>query len=210
MAKIPIIAILRQMFGPVDTDELAGHARPHDPADYQLPDLDGSGPAAADIPLDSTAAGATWIDWPARTLDGCHEPLAAGAADIRGVWEVYEGRLKGHVERVEQAGNRVTITTGGLVHDMFCDGTLEGGVDDTAGIGGQRIRVAATWEDGVHKLRPANKKFVAVSRRLESTGDEAVMVWRYGPWKNRLRRLSRPPLEHPATKAAHDAANREL
>ncbi len=210
MAKIPIIAILRQMFGPVDNDELAGHARPHDPADYQLPDLDGSGPAAADIPLDRTAAGATWTDWPARTLDGCHEPLAAGAADIRGVWEVYEGRLKGHVERVEQAGNRVTITTGGLVHDMFCDGTLEGGVDDTAGIGGQRIRVAAMWEDGVHKLRPANKKFVAVSRRLVSTGDEAVMVWRYGPWKNRLRRLSGPPLEHPATKDAHDAANQEL
>ena len=32
MAKIPIIAVLKQLFGGVDNDELAGHARPHDPA----------------------------------------------------------------------------------------------------------------------------------------------------------------------------------
>ena len=66
--------------------------------------------------------------------------LIDGAADLRGVWECYEGPMKGHVERIEQAGNRITITTGGLVHDMFCDGTLENGVNDTAGIGGRRIR----------------------------------------------------------------------
>ena len=106
------------------------------------------------------------------------------------------------VERVEQAGNRITITTGGLVHDMFCDGTLENGVDDVAGIGGRHIRVAATWEDGVHKLRPFNKKVVAVTRKLD--GDE--MLWRYGPFRNRLRRLTEPPLDHPATRAAHEAA----
>lgn len=41
--------------------------------------------------------------------------------------------MMGHVERIEQAGNRICITTGGLVHDMYCDGTLENGVDDIAG-----------------------------------------------------------------------------
>lgn len=209
MAKIPIVAVLKQVFGGVDNDELATYARPHNPADYGSPDLDGSGPPASDIPLERTAPDATWNDWPSRTLDGCLEPLVDGAADLRGVWECYEGRMKGHVERVEQAGNRITITTGGLVHDMFCDGTLENGVDDTAGIGGQRIRVAATWEDGVHKLRPFNKKVVAVTRHLEGSGDEAVMVWRYGPFRNRLRRLTKPPLGHPATKAAHDAAQED-
>ncbi len=117
---------------------------------------------------------------------------------------VVGGAGGGVVERVEQAGNRITITTGGLVHDMFCDGTLANGVDDVAGIGGRHIRVAATFEDGVHKLRPFGKRVVAVTRRLD--GDE--MVWRYGVGTNRLRRLTGPPLDHPATRAAHDAAHR--
>ena len=203
MAKNPIIAIIRQLTGGVDNDQLAAYARPHDPADYVIPELDGSGSPAADIPLDGTADDATWNDWPARTLDGCREPLADGAADLRGVWEVYEGRMKGHVERVEQAGNRITITTGGLVHDMFCDGTLDGGVNDTAGIGGRKIRVAARWKNGVHKLRPWNT-VVAVTRRLDP--DNGDMIWRYGLRKNRLRRLTKPPLDHPATRAAAEAA----
>lgn len=185
-----------------DTERFAGYARPHDPADYEIPELDGSGPEAGDIPLDRTAPDASWDVWPPRTLDGCREPLVDGAPDLRGVWECYEGRMKGHVERVEQAGNRITITTGGLVHDMFCDGTLENGVNDTAGIGGRPIRVSATFEDGVHKLRPFDKKIVAVTRRRD--GDE--MLWRYGASRNRLRRLTEPPLDHPATRAAAEAA----
>ena len=199
-------AALRQFLGRVDNEQLAAYARPHDPADYELPELDGSGPKAADIPLDRTAPDASWDVWPPRTLDGCREPLAPGAPDLRGVWECYEGRMTGHVERVEQAGNRITITTGGLVHDMFCDGTLENGVDDTVGIGGRRIRVAASFEDGVHKLRPFDKKIVAVTRRLDGEGE---MVWRYGPSKNRLRRLTGPPLDHPATRAAAEAADQK-
>lgn len=202
MAKIPIIAIIDQLVGGVDNEALAAYARPHDPADYQLPELDGSGAAAAAIPLDGTAPDATWDAWPMRTLDGCREALVDDAADLRGVWECYQGRMRGHVERIEQAGNRITITTGGLVHDMFCDGTLENGVDDVAGIGGAHIRVAANWDDGVHKLRPFGKKVVAVTRKLD--GDE--MIWRYGPFRNRLRRLAEPPLDHPATRAAHEAA----
>ena len=192
---------LWRRFG-IDPDRFAAYARPHDPVDYERPDLDGSGPKAADSPLDGTKPDASWNAWPARTLDGCREPLAPGVPDLRGVWEVYEGRMTGHVERIEQAGNRITITTGGLVHDMICDGTLENGVDDTAGIGGRHIRVAATFEDGVHKLRPFDKKVVVVTRRLE--GDE--MLWRYGPTRNRLRRLEGPPLDHPATRAAAEAA----
>ncbi len=194
--------VLKQLATKPDNEEFAAAPRPHDPVDYQRPELDGSGPAAADIPLEATKPGASLKVWPARTLDGCREPLAPDAPDLRGVWEVVEGRMKGHVERVEQAGNRITITTGGLVHDMFCDGTLENGVDDTAGFGGPRIRVAATFEDGVHKLRPFGKKVVAVSRRLD--GDE--MVWRYGPFRNRARRLDSPPFDHPATRAAAEAA----
>ena len=198
----PTVSIIKRITGGMDNDALAALARPHDPADYEIPELDGSGPLAADIPLDSTKPDASWDVWAPRTLDSCREPLAAGVVDMRGVWECYDGRMRGHVERVEQAGNRITITTGGLVHDMFCDGTLENGVNDTAGIGGRRIRVAATWEDDVHKLRPFNKRVVAVTRRIE--GGE--MIWRYGFSKNRLRRLESPPFDHPATRAAAEAA----
>lgn len=196
---------LRKRLGPiggVDNDKLAAHARPHDPADYHRPQLDGSGPDPADIELVRTKADASWNVWPPRILEGCRQPLVPGAPDLRGVWECYEGRMRGHVERVEQAGNRITITTGGLVHDMFCDGTLDNGVDDTAGIGGRRIRVAATFENGVHKLRPFDKLIVLVTRQLD--GDE--MVWRYAIGKNRLRRLEAPPFDHPATRAAAIAA----
>ena len=197
-----IKAVIKRFVERPDNAAFAAAARPHDPADYERPELDGSGPVAADIPLDGTKPDASLHVWPQRTLDGCREPLAAGVPDLRGVWEVVDGRMKGHVERIEQAGNRITITTGGLVHDMFCDGTLENGVDDIAGFGGERIRVAATFEDGVHKLRPFAKKVVAVTRRLD--GDE--MIWRYGPFRNRLRRVEGPPLDHPATRAAAEAA----
>ena len=202
MATKSVLTWVRRLASGADNEAMAAAARPPDPADYTRPDLDGTGPATTEIPLDGTKPGASLDVWPPRTLAGCREPLAPGVPDLRGVWEVYEGRMMGHVERIEQAGNRIVIATGGLVHDMFADGTLEHGVDDVSGFGGPRIRVAASFEDGVHKLRPFDKKVVAVTRRLD--GEE--MVWRYGPFRNRLRRLEAPPLDHPATLAAVEAA----
>lgn len=143
---------------------------------------------AADIPVAKTPKeGWTGSDWPAPVLVGCDEPLVDGAPDLRGVWRVERGPLTGHVERVEQAGNRVVITAGGVIHDMFVDGTLEGGVNDI-GEAGTPISVAARFEDGRHNLYPGDKRVVAVTRYLD--GDE--MVWRWGPWRNRLRRLDAP------------------
>ena len=197
-----LATVIRTLVARPNNEAFAAAPRPHDPADYERPELDGSGASASDLPLDGTKPGASLAVWPSRTLAECREPLVSGAPDLRGVWEVVDGRMKGHVERIEQAGNRITITVGGLVHDMFCDGTLEHGVDDVAGFGGDRIRVAATFEDGVHKLRPFGKRIVAVTRRLD--GDE--MVWRYGLFRNRLRRLESPPFDHPATRAAAEAA----
>jgi len=197
-----LATVIRTLVARPNNEAFAAAPRPHDPADYERPELDGSGASASDLPLDGTKPGASLAVWPSRTLAECREPLVSGAPDLRGVWEVVDGRMKGHVERIEQAGNRITITVGGLVHDMFCDGTLEHGVDDVAGFGGDRIRVAATFEDGVHKLRPFGKRIVAVTRRLD--GDE--MVWRYGLFRNRLRRLDSPPFDHPATRAAAEAA----
>ncbi|MEM7142136.1 MAG: hypothetical protein AAF548_14020 [Actinomycetota bacterium] len=137
-------------------------------------------------------------------LDSSREPLADGFPDLRGVWLVTEGKMSGSVQRIEQAGNRITITVGGLVHDMFCDGTLENGVDDVAGIGGRHIRVAAEMKNGVHRLRPFGKPLVMVTRRMSD--DRTEMLWRYGPGKNRCVRLTEVPLDHGPTRAAFEAA----
>ena len=141
---------------------------------------------ARDIPVMKTPPGG-WSDWPPPVLTGCDEPLAADAPDLRGVWQVHKGPLKGHVERVEQAGDRVVITAGGVIHDMFVDGTLAGGVNDV-GEGGAQVSVAARFEGGRHNLYPGDKGVVVVTRYLD--GDE--MIWRWGPYKNRLRRLTAP------------------
>lgn len=151
------------------------------------PTIDEATTLASEIPK-GASSGSTNGPWPPPVLTGCDEPLVDGAPDLRGVWQVHRGPLKGHIERIEQAGNRVAITSGALVHDMFVDGTLEGGVNDTAEGSGVAISVAARFEDGRHNLYPANKGVVAVTRYLD--GDE--MVWRWGPWRNRLRRLAAP------------------
>ena len=46
-----ITTVIRQLASRPDTDAFAAAPRPPDPVDYQRPELDGSGPAAAEIPL---------------------------------------------------------------------------------------------------------------------------------------------------------------
>ena len=72
---------------------------------------------------------------------------------------------------------------------MYADGTLEGGVNDVNANKIDRISVAARFEDGRLNLYPGDRRVALVARYRD--GDE--MVWRYGPWKNRLRRLA--PIE---------------
>ncbi|MFT5201820.1 MAG: hypothetical protein ACI9C1_001198 [Candidatus Aldehydirespiratoraceae bacterium] len=202
-----LATVLKTFFSKPDTDRFAALPRPIDPADYERPALDGSGVPVSEIPLNGTKADASPAKWAPRTLGASRDPLADSFFDMRGVWEVYAGRMKGTVQRIEQAGNRVTITVGGLVHDMFCDGTLANGVDDVGGFGGDRIRVAASMENGVHKLRPGGKKLVMVTRKLSEDGE--TLLWRYGPTMNKARRLTEVPLDHPATRAAFEAVANE-
>jgi hypothetical protein len=84
--------------------------------------------------------------------------------------------MVGHLQRIEQCGDRVVVTSGGVVHDMRADGTTERGVRDVTP-NGDPITVVCTFEDGVHVLRPEGLPGVDVTRHLE--GDQ--MVWRYGP-----------------------------
>ena len=81
-----------------------------------------------------------------------------------------------YVERIEQCGNRLVVTGGGVVHDMVVDGTFEHGVNDVMAVDySTPISVAATFEDGALVLRPRKLDGVEVRRHRE--GDE--IVWEY-------------------------------
>jgi hypothetical protein len=141
---------------------------------------------ADDIPVAHTPPGGYGDALPPPVLAACTEPLVVGAPDLRGTWRMASIRWAGdapdpdplatHVERIEQCGDRVCITAGGVVHDMRADGTEEHGVHDVASVGGAPITVVCTFEDDVHVLRPVARPGVQVTRHLE--GDD--LVWDYG------------------------------
>lgn len=140
---------------------------------------------ADDIPIAHTPDG-YWKTMPPPVLRGCNEPLVEGAPDMRGMWKVVDSKMNGEpskmmlgsVQRIEQCGNRVVVTGGGVTHDMRCDGTYENGVNDIGepSSGGRTISVAASFENGVHILRP---KGMPITIEREMDGD--TLIWRYGP-----------------------------
>ncbi|HZP15695.1 MAG TPA: hypothetical protein VFA96_07725, partial [Nocardioides sp.] len=154
---------------------------------------------ANDIPVAHTPEGGWHGQMPPPVLSGCDEALAPGAPDIRGLWEVFkvevggvnveEHPALGQRQRVEQCGDRLVVTAGGIIHDMRCDGTEENGVHDVAQVDySTPIVVTASYEDGAHVLRPRGIP-ITVTRRLE--GD--VMIWDYGgAFVARLRRVTDP------------------
>jgi hypothetical protein len=95
--------------------------------------------------------------------------------------------LSSHLERIEQCGDRVVITSAPIIHDMRADGTIEHGVNDVAAVHFAPIQVAAVFCDGRLDLHPGGydpTKPALVSRWLE--GDE--LVWKYAIFTVRLRR----------------------
>jgi hypothetical protein len=151
---------------------------------------------ADEIPVAHTPAGG-YGEMPPPILAGCVEPLVDGAPDMRGTWRVKSIDWAGgsapdpdpmadHVERIEQCGNRVCISSAGVIHDMRADGTIDRGVNDVAAVDGRSISVVCTFEAGAHVLRPVGMPGVEVTRRLD--GDE--LVWVYGPmFTARLERI---------------------
>jgi hypothetical protein len=155
-----------------------------------------TGRSASDIPIAHTPPGGYGEQMPPPVLARCEEPLTDGAPDLRGLWRVVSVKVDGedggpghpaigHLQRIEQCGDRIVITAGGVVHDMRCDGTEENGVNDVAEFDFTTpITVVATYENGVHTLRPVGLP-VVVTRHLE--GD--VLVWRYLTFTARLERV---------------------
>ncbi len=148
----------------------------------ELPALDGSGMAAAEIPKANTP-GCSYGHFPLPVLRDCTEPLPASAADIRGLWIGVTGNV-GHVERVEQCGARVVVTSSGIIHDSGPNSTGGYNSNDTEGgvlftIGGEeycpRTSAGMFWNDGILDFRVLGWGPVVVRRYME--GEQ--LVWEY-------------------------------
>jgi hypothetical protein len=155
-----------------------------------LPVLDGAGPSADDIPKAFTP-GCGWERFPMPVLADCREPLAPDAVDLRGLWIAEGGPLPGHVERIEQCGDRVVVTSSGIVHDFRTDGSLARGSRDIEPPLCMNTFVAIDWVDGVLRFHPFGLPTTIVTRRLE--GEQ--LVWTYPRFDEeiRMRRLCRVP-----------------
>ncbi|HSL57656.1 MAG TPA: hypothetical protein VK866_07435 [Acidimicrobiales bacterium] len=156
---------------------------------------------ADSIPVAHTPPGGYGTEMPPPVLAGCTEPLVAGAPDLRGTWRVVSAEVDGQpltdhpvlgsTQRIEQCGDRMVVTGSGVVHDMRCDGTVERGVHDVMQSDlTTEIVVVATYEDGVHVLRPQGLGAgLTVTRQLDGT----AMVWGYaGMFVARLERIAAP------------------
>ena len=148
-----------------------------------LTPLDGSGKVAADIPKGNTP-GCSYTHFPLPILAKCTEPLVAGAADLRGLWLGVEGGHVGHVERIEQCGRRVVVTSSGIIHDYGPNSTLGENTNDTEGsvafrIGGKpycpRTSASMIWNQGVLDFHVFGWGPVVVRRYL----DGEQLVWEY-------------------------------
>jgi len=148
-----------------------------------LPKLDGTGKLASEVPKAHTP-GCSYNHFPAPILVDCTEPLADGVTDMRGLWIGVEGDFIGHVERVEQCGTRIVVTSAGIIHDLGPNST--GGVtsNDTEGsvlfsIGGKdycpRTSAGIRWTDGVLNFQVFGWGPTVVKRYMD--GD--MMVWEY-------------------------------
>lgn len=178
MSLVALIAIGAAMLfwypRPVDTTDPAVFAGDGAALDYcTLPVLDGSGLRAADIPKAFTP-GCGYETFPMPILADCTEPLADGVNDIRGLWQSVTPGFS-HVERIEQCGNRIVVTSAGIIHDIVTDGTLKNGARDVTPPGCTNMWAAVEWENDVLNFRPFGLPWVGVKRELR--GEQ--LIWTY-------------------------------
>jgi hypothetical protein len=171
----------------------------------ELSVLDGSGLSAQDIPKGNTP-GCGYTHFPLPILAQCTEPLVDGAADIRGLWLAVDGGKVGHVERVEQCGSRVVVTTAGIIHDGGPNGSGGLNSNDTEGsvlftLGDKeycpRTSASMDWNDGVLEFRAFGWGPIVVKRYLD--GDQ--LVWEYADGSvTRMDRICSLPETHKTPK----------
>ncbi len=163
--------------------------------------LDGSGKIAADIPKGNTP-GCAYSHFPLPILAECTEPLIEGADDIRGLWQGVEGGHIGHVERVEQCGRRVVVTSSGIIHDYGPNSSLGENTNDTQGsvlfsVGETaycpRTSASMIWNEGVLDFHVFGWGPVVVRRYL----DGEQLIWEYADGSTtRMKRICTLPADH--------------
>jgi len=152
--------------------------------DYcRWPALDGTGKRASEIPKGNTP-GCAYTHFPLPILAQCTQPLIEGADDLRGLWMGVTGRHIGHVERVEQCGDRTVITSSGIIHDYGANSTGGLTTNDTEGmvmfsLGAKeycpRTSAAMIWQDKKLNFHLFGWGPVVVRRYREG----AQLVWEY-------------------------------
>ena len=134
-------------------------------------------------------------------LQGCTEPLPADADDIRGLWVGVSGRV-GHVERVEQCGERLVVTSSGIIHDYGPNATAGLNTNDTEGsvlfaIGDReycpRTSASMVWNNKVLDFHALGWGPVVGRRYI----DGEQLVWEYVDGSvTRMDRICTLPEEH--------------
>tara|TARA_B100000949_G_C14126753_1_gene384888 strand:- start:68 stop:619 length:552 start_codon:yes stop_codon:yes gene_type:complete len=154
-----------------------------------LPKLDGSGKSADDIPKAYTP-GCGLTQTPMPILADCTEPLTEEVVDMRGLWHGISGRI-GHLERIEQCGNRVVVTAYHTIHDFRVDGTLRNGARDIGAVC-NNFNSAIHFDDGVMVFRLFDF-FDAVTRRMN--GEEMIFTFIDGV-ETRTERICQYPNDY--------------
>ena len=183
----------------IDPETLAGDGSTINYCELTV--LDGKGKMAVDIPKGNTP-GCSYTHFPLPVLAACTEPLPQGAADFRGLWIGTEGDLIGHVERVEQCGSRVVVTSSGVIHDYGPNSTAHPNTDDTQGsvlftIGDKqycpRTSASMIWRNGVLDFHIFGWGPVVVRRYLQGK----QLVWEYADGSvTRMERICQLPQAH--------------
>ncbi len=177
LVVLAVFALATLLFGvprPPDTTEAHVYQGDASKLDYcDLPILDRRGRSADQIPKAYTQ-GCGWTHFPMPVLADCGEPLAEGVVDMRGLWLAHTG-LVGHVERIEQCGNRTVVTAGGVIHDFRTDGTLANGSRDIEPPLCVNTFVSIEFREGAMEFSPFGLPYTIVTRRMD--GDE--LVWTY-------------------------------
>ncbi len=168
--------------------------------------LKGDGLHAQDIAKGNTP-GCRYDRFPAPILAACTEPLVPDAVDMRGLWQGVDGAHVGHVERIEQCGARVVVTSSGLIHDSGPNSTGGLTTNDTEGavmfmLGDReycpRTSAEMVWNQGVLDFHVFGWGPVVVRRYMEND----QLVWEYADGTTtRMTRICRLPEDQKVPKA---------
>jgi hypothetical protein len=130
-------------------------------------------------------------------LRDCTESLSEGAEDLRGPWQQTEDGQTGHVERIEQCGNRIVVTAAGVIHDITTDGRLSGASNDVRPSSIRPfelcVRTSATtqWRGGRVEFFVFGGPHVVSRYR-----DGGELVWEYPQFgTTRMKRICRLPAD---------------